>query len=212
MYFRPAMTMITMMPTLSATTNVVAAAEPRTPTYSSTVMAATISTAGTLMRGPEATTRACASSASGAVPREAGRGVSARKEVPKIGGPVPRAGESRDRVFEQQVPADEPGERLAEGCIGVAVGAARHRQEGRELGVTQRRESAAEGGDQQRQRDRRAGMIGGDRAGEHENARADGGAQANGDERPRAHHLLQAVLAGCVCRIDRPHRAQLPQQ
>ena len=50
------MTMITMMATLRVTMMVLALAEPRTPTYSSAVIAAMISTAGTLMRAPVATT------------------------------------------------------------------------------------------------------------------------------------------------------------
>src|SRR5256885_1241790 len=71
-------------------------------------------------------------------------------------------------------------------------------------------EPRAERGDQQRQRDRGSRVVCGDRAGEHENARAYGGAEANGDERPRAQHLLQSALA-LGRRIDGAHGNQLAQ-
>ena len=61
--------------------------------------------------------------------------------------PAHRHGGGRNRVLEQQVPADEPGERLAERGVGIAVRAARHRQEGCELRIAQRRKASAEGGD-----------------------------------------------------------------
>src|SRR5438105_3566258 len=50
-YLRPAMTMITMMPTLRATMIVLAPADPRTPTYKSAVMAAMRSES--VIAGPE---------------------------------------------------------------------------------------------------------------------------------------------------------------
>ena len=42
-----------------------------------------------------------------------------------------------DRVLEDQVPADDPGHELAEGRVGVRVGAAGDRDHGRELGVAE---------------------------------------------------------------------------
>src|SRR5580700_3152980 len=73
MYLRPATTMITMMPTLTVTMKVLAPAEPRMPTYSSTVMAAMISTAGTLMNAPVRMMWSCTSRPSGALTSTFGR-------------------------------------------------------------------------------------------------------------------------------------------
>src|SRR6202007_175246 len=40
-------------------------------------------------------------------------------------------------VFENQVPANDPGDQFAHGGVGVGVGAAGNRNHGREFGVTQ---------------------------------------------------------------------------
>ena len=57
-----------------------------------------------------------------------------------------------DRVFDDQIPADDPGEDLAQGHVGVGVGAARHRDHGGDLRVAEGREATGHRGDQVRQR------------------------------------------------------------
>ena len=87
--------------------------------------------------------------------------------------PADRHGRDRKQVLEHQVPADEPGDALAERGIGVGVGAAGHRDHRGELRVAQAGERAADSRDNERQRQGRAGVVGGRDAGEHENARTD---------------------------------------
>ena len=89
-----------------------------------------------------------------------------------------------DGVFEHQVPADDPRHQLAHRRVGVGVGAARDRNHRRELGVAEAGERAAEAGDEERERHRRAGAIGDGGRGSDEEAGADDRADAERDERP----------------------------
>src|SRR2546421_10053211 len=81
-------------------------------------------------------------------------------------------------VFEDQVPADDPGDQLAEGGIGVGVGAAGHGDHRHHFGVAEAREGAADAGDNKGKDDRGPGVLGGGVAGEHEDAGAEDGAYA----------------------------------
>src|SRR5260370_38932519 len=54
-------------------------------------------------------------------------------------------GEVADGVFEDQVPADDPGDEFSHRGVGVGVRAARNRNHGGELGVAHRGESAGDG-------------------------------------------------------------------
>ncbi|KAG1393892.1 hypothetical protein G6F59_014274 [Rhizopus arrhizus] len=92
--------------------------------------------------------------------------------------------------------ADEPGRELAEGGIGIGVGAAGHRHHRGELGVGQCAEGAADGGQHERQHDRRAGVVGGGLAGDDEDAAADHRADAEGGQPPGAEVAAQAEAVG----------------
>ena len=65
------------------------------------------------------------------------------------------------RVFEHQVPADDPRQQFAHGGVGVGVGAAGDRNHGGELAVAHAGEGAADGGDDEREDHRGAGIVGG---------------------------------------------------
>src|SRR6266550_9448386 len=54
-------------------------------------------------------------------------------------------------VLKDQVPADDPRNQLAHGCVGVGVGAARNRNHGREFRVTQSCKPADNGHQDERQ-------------------------------------------------------------
>ena len=62
-------------------------------------------------------------------------------------------GHIADRIFEDQVPADNPGNQFPHGCVGVGVGAARDRNHGSEFRVTQSGKSADNRYQNQRQRE-----------------------------------------------------------
>ena len=61
---------------------------------------------------------------------------SRRGEKPDdVARPADGDGTRRDRVFQDEVPADDEGDELAQGCIGVCVGAARRRHDRGKLRV-----------------------------------------------------------------------------
>ena len=61
----------------------------------------------------------------------------------------------RNRVLEDEVPADDPGKYLAERRVGVGIRASRNRNHGGELGVAERRKTAHECHQQEGKRDAR---------------------------------------------------------
>ena len=126
-----------------------------------------------------------------------------------------------DRVFQNEVPADDPGDQFAHGRVGVGVGAAGDGNHRRQLGVAQRGESADDGDQDQRKRQRRAcartaqrGRVMHDVVGERrvedgrgvellpgdggaddgEDAGADDRADAQRGQRPRTERLLQPMF------------------
>ena len=117
----------------------------------------------------------------------------AREDALEVAAPADRHGHRADRVLEDQVPADDPGDDLAERRVGVGVGAARDRDHRRELGVAQRGEAAGEPGQHVRERDRGARLVGGGGAGEHEDPGADDRADAEQREVERGQRALEVL-------------------
>jgi hypothetical protein len=113
----------------------------------------------------------------------------------EIAAPPDRNRRAGHHVFEYQVPADEPGDDLAERGVAVGVGAAAYRHHRRKFGVAQAGEHAADAGDDERDDDRRAGVLGGGQSGEHEDAGADDAADAERDQR-RNSECAHQVSAG----------------
>jgi hypothetical protein len=82
----------------------------------------------------------------------------------------------RHAVLEDQVPADDPRDELAERGVGVRVRAAGDRDRRRKLGVRESREGARHPREHEREQDRRARL--GDRlADDHEDPGADDGSE-----------------------------------
>ena len=80
---------------------------------------------------------------------------SAVEKLDKIIRPAFRDRHVADRIFENQIPADDPGDDLAESRVGISVGGTGNRNHGGELAVTKRREPAGERRDDEGDRDRR---------------------------------------------------------
>ena len=80
--------------------------------------------------------------------------------------------------LEDQVPADDPGDELAEAGVGERVRRAGHRHRARELRVAERGQRTGDAGEHERQRDRRSGLLPGRLTGQHEDAGADDDADA----------------------------------
>ena len=158
-----------------------------------------MSIAGRLMSAPGATRRR------GAHP---GRQVDAEagEDALEVAAPADRDGHRPDGVLEDQVPADHPGEDLAERRVRVGIGAAGDRDHRRELRVAERGEAAGEAGDDVGEHDGRAGLVGGRSSGQDEDARPDDRADAeqrqiHGGE--RALQRLAAVLDVADQLLDR---------
>ena len=152
-------------------------------------MASTMNTAGRLKTPPSSGDLAIASGSG-----DPERGVEERVEV---AAPADRDRGDRDAVLQDQVPADDPGDDLAERGVGVGVRAAGHRDRRRQLGVRQRGEHAGDRGQHERQDDRRTGDAGA-LADHHEDAGADDGADTHRGQLGRADARLSSCPVSCV--------------
>ena len=112
------------------------------------------------------------------------------QQLVEVSGPAGGHGGRLQGVFQDQIPADHEGDEFAERQIGVGVGRAGDRSHGGELGVAQAGETAADGGQQERYGQGRAG---GERAlaGEHEDAGADDRADAEHRQVECAHRAFE---------------------
>ena len=147
----------------------------------------------------------------------------------QISGKADADGYVADRVFQNQIPADDPGKDFAERGIAIRVGRTGDGDHRGQLGVTEPGEGAGDSHQDEADGDGRAGgwapvhqravqialahqvpedvhdlgvqdawrfevLSRGGRAGKHENARADDGADSESGQRPWAQGLLQAAL------------------
>ena len=133
------------------------------------------------------------------VPSQAGRWMwrPSSKHL-EIARPGDRHGGVADGVFEDQVPADEPGGQFAQRGVGIGIGRAGDRHHGRELGVAERGEPAGHRHDEEGNHQRRPGAdvlraAGGGGAGRGEDARADDGAHPEHGELQRAQRAAQLM-------------------
>ncbi len=154
-------------------------------------------------------------------PSRAGMQAEPVEQVDDVGGEADADAHVGAGVFEDQIPADDPGDELAERGVGVGVGRAGDGNHGGQLGVAEAGERADEGHQDHGERDggtgagtagergvgddvvdeRRVGdggvgqLLAGDGgADDGEDARADDRADAERGERPRPEALLQRVL------------------
>ena len=124
--------------------------------------------------------------------------------------PTDRHRDITDGVFDDQIPADDPGHQLAQRGICVGVGAAGNRNHRREFRVAQRGESTRDRGEDERQYQGRTGARtrdiarrGGADSGE--NPRADDSADTERRYIQRAQRFLQAVSGALRLRRELVH-------
>ena len=115
-------------------------------------------------------------------------------EHPEVRRPALRHDGRAQQQLEQQVPADDPRDDLAEAGVGERVGRPADRHRRRELGVAQRGEPAAERGEHERQHDRGPGDLLGRTPGEGEDAGADDDADAEDGQVEGGQPSLELVL------------------
>src|SRR5262249_39225466 len=127
------------------------------------------------------------------------------EQAHNVGRPPDRHGTDRKRVFEHEIPADEPGHELPERCVRIGVGAAGHGDHRSQLGVAERREGARTTREQERHHERRSRGVGGGGPRKDEDPGTDDRADAERGERwerESADKLLILSLGGGY-RLDR---------
>ena len=129
------------------------------------------------------------------------RRADARQEPRSVARPADRDRADDQAIFEDQRPADDPGDQLAEHDVAVGVGAARRRIHRRHLGISERREGADHARDGEAEDDRRAGLGGAD-AGQGQDARADDRADAERDQVRPGERLVKPMLFRHVLASD----------
>ena len=126
----------------------------------------------------------------------------------EIARPAHRNRARTDCIFEDQRPADHPGEQLAHDRVGVGVGRARHRNHGCKLGIAKCRDRADEPGDDEADGHCRPGFLR-SFGGQHENPGADHCTDAKQGQLERSKRTLQTLfLGGRKDRIERLHSAE----
>ena len=115
------------------------------------------------------------------------------QESDRVAGPADRNGAHHQRVFEDQAPADHPGDDLAQHHVAVGVGAAGGGDHRRHLGVGQRGAGADRPGDQERDDHRRPGQARAD-PDQRVDAGADDGPDPERDQVRPVQRRLQPAL------------------
>src|SRR5678816_3862525 len=106
----------------------------------------------------------------------------------EIARPSHRYGAARERILQDQTPADDPRRRLAE--YRVRVRTARRRYQSCELGISERSARANDSGNEKREDDCGAGSVGAD-AGQRIDAGADDRTDPERHQMRPAQRLLQ---------------------
>jgi hypothetical protein len=122
------------------------------------------------------------------------------QDLAEVPGPADGHRGGGDGIFQDQVPADDPGDQFPDAGIGVTIRAAGAADGPGELGIGQCGEGAGDSGQDEREHDRRARMLRGDHAGEHEYARADDAADA---EHGQVEGAEAAFQSGIGIDVDR---------
>src|SRR5262249_39916487 len=95
-----------------------------------------------------------------------------------------------ERIFEDQVPADDPGDEFAKGGIGKGVGAPGDWDGRRHLRIAKTRKRASNPAKYEREGNGGTGVGGCGMTGEHENARPDDATDAERNEAPSRKRAL----------------------
>ena len=120
------------------------------------------------------------------------------EEAHHIARPPDGDGGGAERIFENQVPADDPGDEFAHRRVGIGVGAARDRHRRGHFRIAQTGKGAGERAEHKRQGDCRSGIGGGGVSGQDKNAGADDGADAERHKVDRRQRALErhAIVRG----------------
>ena len=120
------------------------------------------------------------------------------QQAHEIAGPPGGYGGGAKSIFEDQVPADDPGDQLAQGGIAVGVSGAGDGNNGGELRIAKPGKGAGDAGKDKAESHRRAGMERRRLPSQHEDARADDGADAESYEIDRTERAPERVFPHLV--------------
>ena len=218
MCFAPTTTNSASTSSFTATMMLFARALSRTPSSSSQVINMTIANAGTLTRigmppmcGAECEQPWIVGSELSSAVRypcviQSGNRDPAAEQRLEVVAPRDRDRHVADRVLEDQIPADDPGDDLAQRRVRIRVRAAGLRNHRRQLGVAEPRQRAHRAEQHEREDERRAGadandspsanLSGGRRADRAEDPCADHGADRQHDQIAGAERSLQRPMLG----------------
>ena len=115
-------------------------------------------------------------------------------DVREVRRPAHRHRAGAQGQLQDQVPADDPGDELAQACVGERVGRTSHRHRARELRVAERRQRTREAREDERQRHRRPGLLTRRLAREHEDPGADDHPDPEDGQLDRPELLAELVL------------------
>ena len=113
----------------------------------------------------------------------------------EVAGPADRDRRRAEQVLENQVPADDPGDELAQRRVAVRVRAAGDRNHRRELRVAEPANRQPKPGEDEREHDGRPRVLRRGRSRQHEDAGADDRADAQQGEVERAERALERVCS-----------------
>ena len=116
------------------------------------------------------------------------------QQAHEVSGPAGGHGGGPEGVLEHQVPTDDPGDQLAEGRIAIGVGGAGDGNDGGEFRIAEPGKGAGDAGKDKAESDGRTGVERGCLASQHEDPRADDGADTESDEVDRAERAPESVL------------------
>ena len=116
------------------------------------------------------------------------------QQAHEVSGPAGGHGGGAEGVFEHQVPADDPGDQLAQRGIAIGVSGAGDGNDGGELRIAEPGKGAGDAGKDKAERNCGTGVERGRLAGQHEDPRADDGADAERDQVDRAERAPEGVL------------------
>ena len=108
--------------------------------------------------------------------------------------PADRDGRGGKQIFENQIPADDPGDEFAERRVAVSVGRAGKRNHRGKFRVTKPGEGAGQSGEDEGINNGRSGVLRGGLAGEDKNAGADDRADAQRGEVDGAEGAFEAFV------------------
>ena len=120
------------------------------------------------------------------------------QQAHEVSRPAGSHGGGAEGVFQDQVPADNPGYQLAQGGIAVGVSGACNGNDRGKLRIAEPGKGAGDACEDEAERNRRAGVERRRLAGEHEYARADDGADPQGNQVDRAERAPQRVFPHLV--------------